>query len=322
MTSGIPEDSEEENDFIKYIITNLQYIDFSNISDIPELEGKVSQLGTTLVEAWNKYAKVKNIVNRSKEWWNQECSSTLEDYRRTRDPQNWKAFKKATKKAKQTFFDERITEIATTNKRPWDLMGWIKKRKLPTTEAIKFQDQPCNDLPDLWNALHTSYNGAANRSVDLTHLEDAPIFEPRTWTPFTRLELQEALKKCANKSAPGPDHITWRHLKKIINYEEALDNILTIANKCISLSYWPQHFKESMSVIIPKPNKPSYDSPKAFRPIVLLNTIGKLIEKMIAKRLQFEAVKLNIVHPNQLGGITQRSTEDAGLFLTHVIQAG
>jgi len=123
MTSGIPEDSEEENDFIKYIITNLQHIDFSNISDIPELEGKVSQLGTTLVEAWNKYAKVKNIVNQSKKWWNQECSSTLEDYRRTHDPQNWKAFKKATKKAKQTFFDERITEIATTNKHPWDLMG-------------------------------------------------------------------------------------------------------------------------------------------------------------------------------------------------------
>ena len=36
-------------------------------------------------------------------------------------------------------------------------------------------------------------------------------------------------------------------------------------------------------MIIPKPGKPTYDTPKAFRPIVLLNTLGKLIEKMIAR---------------------------------------
>ena len=40
-----------------------------------------------------------------------------------------------------------------------------------------------------------------------------------------------------------------------------------------------------VSVIIPKPGKPAYDTPKAFRPIVLLNTLGKLIEKMVARQL-------------------------------------
>jgi len=44
-------------------------------------------------------------------------------------------------------------------------------------------------------------------------------------------------------------------------------------------------------VIIPKPGKPAYDTSKTFRPIVLLNTSGKLIEKMIARRLQFDTVK-------------------------------
>jgi len=56
-----------------------------------------------------------------------------------------------------------------------------------------------------------------------------------------------------------------------------------IANACLSLHHWPRHFKESVSVIIPKPGKPAYDIPKVFRPIVLLNTLGKLIEKMIAR---------------------------------------
>jgi hypothetical protein len=38
-------------------------------------------------------------------------------------------------------------------------------------------------------------------------------------------------------------------------------------------------------VIIPKPNKPSYSTPNPFRPIVPLNTIGKLTEKMGAQGL-------------------------------------
>ena len=74
-------------------------------------------------------------------------------------------------------------------------------------------------------------------------------------------------------------------------------------------------------MIIPKPGKPAYDTPKAFRPIVLFNTLGKLIEKMIARQLQFDAVKYGILHPNQLRGVAQWSTENASVFLIHLVQA-
>ncbi|PPQ93518.1 hypothetical protein CVT25_005377, partial [Psilocybe cyanescens] len=94
--------------------------------------------------------------------------------------------------------------------------------------------------------------------------------------------------------------------------------LLSLANACLRIGHWPKHFKESMSVIIPKPNKPSYSAPKAFRPIVLLNTVGKLIEKMLSNRIQFDGVASDVFHPNQIGGIRQRSTEDAGLILTHM----
>jgi len=75
-------------------------------------------------------------------------------------------------------------------------------------------------------------------------------------------------------------------------------------------------------VIISKPGKPAYNTLKAFRPIVLLNTLGKLIEKIVARQLQFDAVKYGILHSNQLGGVAQWSTKDAGVFLTHLVQAG
>ena len=103
--------------------------------------------------------------------------------------------------------------------------------------------------------------------------------------------MSEALKACSNVSALGPDHITWRYLKSILADNICASGILSLAQSCITLQHWPRHFKESVSIIIPKPGKPVYDTPKAFRPIVLLNTLGKLIEKMIARWLQFDAVK-------------------------------
>ena len=76
------------------------------------------------------------------------------------------------------------------------------------------------------------------------------------------------------------------------------------------------------SIIIPKPNKELYNSPKSFYPIVLLNTVGKLIEKTISNRLQFHMTANGFLDPNQLGGIRQRSTIDAGMYLTYLIRAG
>jgi len=66
-------------------------------------------------------------------------------------------------------------------------------------------------------------------------------------------------------------------------------------------------------IIIPKLNKLSYNLPKSFRPIVLLNTIGKLIEKVIGERLQFLIVSNNFIHSSQLGGLKFKSTINMGV---------
>jgi hypothetical protein len=75
-------------------------------------------------------------------------------------------------------------------------------------------------------------------------------------------------------------------------------------------------------VVIPKPGKLSYDTPKLFCPIILLNTLGKMFEKMLSNRLQFKALEHGVLHPNQFGGVHQNSTKDAGCFLTHIVRAG
>jgi len=106
-----------------------------------------------------------------------------------------------------------------------------------------------------------------------------------------------AIEKYNNLSALGPNKLTWSHIKRIIKGEEYINRFIDITNACINLEYWPYYFKMSMTVIIPKPNKASYNSPKFFYPIILLNMIGKLFEKMIGEHLQFHMISNSFIYP-------------------------
>ena len=107
------------------------------------------------------------------------------------------------------------------------------------------------------------------------------------WPNFSKEEFRNTIKKCSNSSIPESNCVSWRYLKVVVNNDKYLFNIVNITNTHIDLGHWPSYFKMSTSIIIPKPNKVSYDSPKIFCSIILLNTLGKLIEKAIGERLQY-----------------------------------
>ena len=198
-------------------------------------------------------------------------------------------------------------------------MNWVNKCKLPAVEAIKYDNQPCLSLDSLWNALHSSFNTALHCQVDISILDEIENKQTSIWAPFSKKEFKITLGSCNNSLTSGLDKLSWRHLKSIMKNDDCITNVIKITNACIDLEYWPNHFKISSMVIIPKPNKPLYDSPKSFRSIVLLNTLGKLIEKVIGERLQHHVVNNNFIYPSQLGGLKFKSTIDARVILTHII---
>jgi len=197
------------------------------------------------------------------------------------------------------------------------VMNWIKKRKLPAIEAIQYNSCSCIELEDLWEALHNSFNLA-----QIHLLGEISDKEAMSWAPFSKAELINSINKCNNSSTLGSDKLSWRHLKKIVKNKECFNKLIDIANICIDLGHWPSHFKTLTTIIIPKPNKALYDSTKSFCPIVLLNTTGKLFEKMTGEQLQFLSISNNFIHLCQLGRLKHKSTMDAGVALTHFIQSG
>jgi len=162
---SIKEDSEEEKEFMFSLVQGMQSLDTSPIRSQVNLESSVQQLAHVFENAWNTH---------SKEWWNQDCTDGLNKYHESGDLKHWKEFKSVVCTVKRKFFNDKIHEIASSNKRPWDLMSWVRKKSLPAIKSISYENRPYNTLPNLWNALHKSYNSAENRPVNTRLLNELP----------------------------------------------------------------------------------------------------------------------------------------------------
>ena len=111
----ITKNSEEEDKFIKKVITFFSKLDMSNISDIPKLEKVESDFANIIDHTWMKYSKLINITKCSKSWWNKECNKDLVIFRSSKSIKNQKTFQKTIKSIKRAFFNLKIQEV--TNKK-------------------------------------------------------------------------------------------------------------------------------------------------------------------------------------------------------------
>ena len=168
--------------------------------------------------------------------------------------------------------------------------------------------------------MHDHFStSTATEHVSWAAIEEIPQHPIRDFPLISLKEIWDALCPTTNGSAPGPDHVTWRHLKLALSFPDTDTALAQIFNNVCREGTWPSHLKDSQSVIIPKPNKPDYSIPKAYRPIALLNTLGKLLTKILANRLQHDAAEFGLLHRDQFGGIQKHSTIDAGLVLADFI---
>jgi hypothetical protein len=205
--------SDEEKEFIANIMISMSDLTGYTPTTKREVEVLASGITDVFSVAWLRHLSEFKVAPNSKEYWTPKCSEALCMYRDSCVIEDYKAFRNVVKKTKHEFFDKHIKEIATTNKCPWDLMDWVRERKNPLCKAIQFNGEPCHNMDTLWDALHNTYNAASNRPVDTSIFDDLPEEDKREWLEFSELELRQALEACLLRSTPGPDHITWRHLK-------------------------------------------------------------------------------------------------------------
>ncbi|RFU26788.1 hypothetical protein B7463_g9554, partial [Scytalidium lignicola] len=136
-------------------------------------------------------------------------------------------------------------------------------------------------------------------------------------SPISEEEVQEAIFSSNPRKAPGPDGIPFRAWQEL--WPVAKEWIVALYQKSFELGHVPTTWREAKIVVIRKPGKPDYTIPKAYRPISLLQTIGKGLEKVIARRISEYLERNNLLPRTQFGARPRRSTEHALMLLIEKI---
>ena len=108
--------------------------------------------------------------------------------------------------------------------------------------------------------------------------EDSFRFPPNE----LRAEVLGEMIKRAEESAPGPDGIRYSDLRAL--GEEELISLTAILNASLEDHSIPDDWLDSHLSPVPKPEKDP-TSIKGYRIVTMQNTVGKLLEKIVARRL-------------------------------------
>ena len=118
-------------------------------------------------------------------------------------------------------------------------------------------------------------------------------------------KVLDALSRTSNTSAPGPDGISYKIIKwanRSVLGEYLIDDVVDNLME----GKIPKEWENSKVVFIPKPNR-DLALLKAWRPITLINCLGKLGEKVVADKLQ----QAGLLHRHQFGSVKGKSAIDA-----------
>ena len=124
---------------------------------------------------------------------------------------------------------------------------------------------------------------------------------------FTLEELKRAGGRLKANTAPGINGVPNEILKEVIG-----------AYSCLREGKFFADWKKQRLVLLKKGNKPLGDA-SSYRPICLLDTMGKLLEELILQRLWALLVGENGLSENQFGFRKGRSTVDAIQAVVNIV---
>jgi len=116
--------------------------------------------------------------------------------------------------------------------------------------------------------------------------------------------------------SPAPDGITTKILGAV--HAVLLDMLTGLYNKCLRNGTFPAAWKRSRIVLVRKGDKP-VGLPSSYRPLCLLNDIGKVLEHLLACRLETVVTRNGELAAKQFGFRKGVSTDDAVRMLQDIV---
>ena len=274
--------------------------------------------------------KSKTSKNKSKEFWNEKCNDAVtvkkEKYKKwlkERSDENFEEKKRANIDAKRTvanarkellieFCEKEIKESKDFHK-VWPKLNEIKNNYVQQLYPIKIEDNIFPTSEDKAEKFVNHFAKSSNKeslSEDMYNYrkkeEESEYYsEPESQedhylnAPLTYQEFLDALKSFANnETAVGIDGISYKMLANMPSSWKEL--LFSLYHRCWDEGALPTIWQKSIIVPIHKQGKPK-SSVESYRPVALTSNCGKLMEKIVLKRLLYYCDKNNIIPKHQAG---------------------
>lgn len=147
------------------------------------------------------------------------------------------------------------------------------------------------------------------------HNNIADRIQPFLLTPTTEKEVETVICSLKNKSSCGIDEYS----SKIVKYctEELISPLATLVNKSFAQGHFPTCLK--VSKIYPKHKKGPTTETENYRPISLISTFSKIIEKLVLRRLMSHLKYHSLITDCQHGFQKDKSTTSAIITLIETV---
>ncbi|KAI5116159.1 hypothetical protein M0805_001063 [Coniferiporia weirii] len=260
------------------------------VVDAASLDDKASAVVKAMEDALTPFTTIAKPKKTEVAWWTPHCTELLKAIgtmpSALKCSSAHQAFKRGVHAAKHTYYSNQAKEANPTNIWSWAKCG-------------------LGVCPTQVPSLHRG-DGTFTQSEE----EKAP--------PLLASELEMVLSGTSNLSALGPSGISYCPLKWVVTHYPA--EVLALFNDCLHLGHHPKCWRVAKVVMLRKPNKKDPFSPCSYRPITLEETLGKLLEKIIANRLQFLANEEDWLPPNQYSRCQGHSVYDASQHLLQIVK--
>jgi len=141
-------------------------------------------------------------------------------------------------------------------------------------------------------------------------------FNSDDFIPYNTGEIIKTINKIHANTSPGEDQVQNIFLKHL-PFEYVSKMLSVLVNRVVTEGI-PQTWKEAKITMIPKKEGMSRD-PEKYRPISLTSCLGKLVERLIKKRLYGMLEANNVIVKQQSGFRNEKGAADNLVFFTQKI---
>jgi len=251
------------------------------------------------------------MAKQHRKWKSTQLDSEYTDYKRHRNTY-FRAIRESKANCWQNFLNTaRNQDIFTAVK-------YIRPTQALKTPPLVFKEHCATDFESKCQMFREAMFPDPPASLSTFNIQNTQTDKSFSWPDITDLEVQNAIYNSAPHKAPGPDGINFLCLRHV--YQSIPIPFVDLFKVLLTTGYHPHCWREATGAILRKPNKPDYSIPKSYRPVSLLNCLGKISEKIMASRLAYFAESQGLLHTDQMGGRQGRSAVDAVMALVHDIQ--